>query len=1116
MNEITGQDPEIVSPDIRKDFSDAPVRGKTFSVQVPGDGIWHLDLRSYFFDAYLVLRDAEGKLLAEDDDGLIGSQSRIVVRLEAGRRYRVTACALHGGRGAFEIGLEQGAVKPLSPREKAAALVADGQARVKALEEAGEPESVRLANALTDLAALLQKQGGYRAARPLFERALSVWEKARGPESPEAADALQNLGGLLLATGDTAGSRPFFERALAICEKTLGSENLETAQALINLGTVLRAQGDYGAARPLYERGVAVNEKILGPGNPGIVPGLNNLASLLQAQGEYEAARPLYERALAIREKVLGPGDPSLALSLNNLATLLHDQGEYEAALPLLERALAIFEKALGPEHPYTASVVDSLAMLHKDMGDYEAARPLFERALAILEKTLGPRHPWTAATLNNLAVLLKARGDLEGARPLFERALAINDEVFGSEHPYTAQSLNNLATLLHAQGESRAARPLLERAVAIYEKVLGPRNPDTQASLALLNQFYGDVGLSSRAWETALRLADDGLGWVRDQLALSPGTRRFQVAGTEKKKLDLLLSDLALLDDPEPHLDEAWSRLTAWKGMVFRHAGRLARMLASGQVPAEVVEFQNRLRRVDARLSKLAYARRIPDLEGHQARFEELRAERQDLEHRLLAGLGIHPGKEVTSASELGALLPEGSAVLDFTLHTPLRFAQRDAQGKVVKPGGWEAPRVLAWIVRSGASAPALVDLGPAGELRSQFQGTVNRYLADLSARVRGGRALRKGAGTPASALRKRLWDPLAPHLEGVRRLFVVTDGFLAELPFGAIELEDGHYLLERMDVVYAQDPVTLRERLEREAPQPAAAPSLLALGGVDYRSRAPRPDGRTALSEAEGMPVSWMGTRGSRGFSGAWPPLPFTGKEAESVLGLHRRVFGSEAHRAALEGSGATEEVFKEAAPGNTVLHLATHGFFEREGIGSLWEAALRDSRDKETALEPREMGVGQSAGAIARPDAEVLKGAPPEFLAGLILAGADEPTPAGRDDGVLTAAEVAGLPLEGTRLAFLSACQSALGTGRSGEGLLSLRRAFREAGVETVVATLWKVDDEATRELATRFYENLWKKHQGASASLRAARLSLLHEKRFRDPRFWAAFTLSGEWR
>ena len=117
------------------------------------------------------------------------------------------------------------------------------------------------------------------------------------------------------------------------------------------------------------------------------------------------------------------------------------------------------------------------------------------------------------------------------------------------------------------------------------------------------------------------------------------------------------------------------------------------------------------------------------------------------------------------------------------------------------------------------------------------------------------------------------------------------------------------------------------------------------------------------------------------------------------------------------------------------------------------------------------------------------------------------------------------------------MLSACETGLGKQSSGEGLLGLQRAFQFAGARTVVASLWQVDDAATRDLMTRFYHNLWHKKLGKLEALRQAQLSILNGRPNlstprgpgvsrqdiktddpttgrTSPRLWAAWVLSGD--
>ena len=169
-------------------------------------------------------------------------------------------------------------------------------------------------------------------------------------------------------------------------------------------------------------------------------------------------------------------------------------------------------------------------------------------------------------------------------------------------------------------------------------------------------------------------------------------------------------------------------------------------------------------------------------------------------------------------------------------------------------------------------------------------------------------------------------------------------------------------------------------------------------------------------------------------------FPPLPGTQQEGDALKAMMPRAIW-------WSGADATEAAVKQvAAP--TVLHIATHGFF-------LEDLALGSASYK------RGIHVGGSQLTSTRLENPLLR-------SGLALAGANLHK-AGDDDGVLTALEVAGLDLWGTKLVVLSACETGVGEVRSGDGVYGLRRALVLAGSESQVLSLWKVDDDATRDYA-----------------------------------------------
>lgn len=109
---IEDGDAVVTSETIAALYTDAPVVARSYSFEARRDGPHFIDLRSPTFDGYLMLRDASGKLLAEDDDGLVAYHARILAEFERGETYTIQACALHGQRGPFELTVNRGEPEP--------------------------------------------------------------------------------------------------------------------------------------------------------------------------------------------------------------------------------------------------------------------------------------------------------------------------------------------------------------------------------------------------------------------------------------------------------------------------------------------------------------------------------------------------------------------------------------------------------------------------------------------------------------------------------------------------------------------------------------------------------------------------------------------------------------------------------------------------------------------------------------------------------------------------------------------------------------------------------------------------------------------------------------------
>ena len=221
---------------------------------------------------------------------------------------------------------------------------------------------------------------------------------------------------------------------------------------------------------------------------------------------------------------------------------------------------------------------------------------------------------------------------------------------------------------------------------------------------------------------------------------------------------------------------------------------------------------------------------------------------------------------------------------------------------------------------------------------------------------------------------------------------------------------------------------------------------------------------------------------------------PLPGTKKEVEQIA---KNWSTTEREPTTIYfGSLASEERFKREAPGNRVIHLATHGYFLE---GKCQPITTQRGFDSDVGY------VGEN----------------PLLLSGLFLAGAnlygEGADDLGVEDGILTAEEVTAMNLSGADLVVLSACETGLGEVKEGEGVYGLRRAFQMAGARTVISALWSVSDKETAEMMSQLYGSSRKSLPEMMREIQLEKIKTLRENKQADHPFsWGAFIALGDWR
>jgi len=948
--------------------------------------------------------------------------------------------------------------------------------RAWTLRESANPRHPDTAMALALFGDQLTIEGDLQRSRELLERAGTLASSVLRPNHPDLAFPLRSLAITLAEVGDLAASRDLRQRALDISLATFGSNHSVVAVQLNDLGIAFYLQGEYTAARSLYERALAIYTRRVGPDHAETLATRYNLALLDAKLGDLHEARPELEQVAQTWERVLGRDHANVARPLSTLAELLADQGADAEARRYFERVLSIRERALPPEHPLVASTLSALAACLARLGQVPQATELSARALHIWERAGGQRR--LAIALVSHARILEARGDYRGAAQSYQQALEIRRPLLGGSHPSIAE--NEVAYAL-VQARLNEPRDAFERALH-GEEISRQHSRLVLASLSE-RQALDYAQTQPRGLDVALSLMSNGANTkVLDALIRGRSLTLDEIAARRR-----------LPADQDRALSPLWTALASSRQ-------RLANLVIRGpndRRPGQYAALVN-----DARRAKEQAER---ELAAQSAAFRsELKRADVDLD-------------------QVRAALPTDSALVSIVRFNRTIFDQ---------PKVTSVPSYVAFVLQSRTEEPRMVSLGRADALDALIAQWRRELIASIAPSSVNASATERSFRIRGASLRRRLWDPIATHLDGVTRVFVVPDGAVNLIPLAALPVAGSGYLLEHGPVIHYLS--AERDLVPAERPLAESGRGLLAVGGPAFA------DGSVFASLSQTKPTTSarvqartekappLGTDNSSLFRSAgskcpsfqsiqFHALPGSRREAEEIRDLWQTLGPADADGKAgeqiLVGRAASEQAIKELARGQRILHFATHGFF----LGDDCASALDNSR----AVGGLVASAGPKRAAPRKSRAAQLP-ENPLLLSGLAMAGANWRAAAApsEDDGILTAEEVASLNLQGTEWAVLSACGTGLGQIKAGEGVLGLRRAFQIAGARTVIMSLWSVDDAATRTWMRALYEGRLNKGLNTADAVRSASLTVLQARRARGqsthPFYWAAFVAAGDWR
>lgn len=1044
-----------------------------YSVVLDEPGRWRFRLTAEGNTASLAATGADGeKLVSFTSLRGLGWEDSLLVRATAAGGYRLVVAAEHRGApvGRYQLLVEK--ARGSTPAE--AALAAADQARAAAAAFWSERRGDRAA-VLEELEAAAEGLAPFGLLRAETRAwvAVSAFAIDHQPDRAELAAA----------------------RAVRLAER-LGEDRLH-AQALEQRGLVDQARGELAAARGDFAAAALIWERLEVP--LGVLRGRANLAALLLRSGGWEEARALLaalapalaergERRLAAgllvnlggahaalsdsepavaslrqaRALAAELGDPRLeAQARNDLGVLLRRLGENGDALAELQAALEVFRRL--DDRAWQARVLNNLGLCYLGLGSPARAGTALDEALE-LRRQAGDR-AGQSTTLKNLARLALERGEAARAGELADQALAL-DRTLASVRGEAA-SWRLLGAVRARREDPAAAREAFDRSLALSRQ-LGDRAGAAQTLLArgelpaapeLRPAARADLG---SALEEAGRLGDRALE-VAARVALA---RLDRAAGDPAAAEKGLRAALATIESLRTAIADPGQRSAFLASRAQAYELLIALLLDRAEASPRAGHAERALE-----IAEKARARTLLDwLEAPAAGLEaglpgelgeRLKAARRQLNAKAQRQLELLAAGDAAAAQ---AALGEVHAALAALEAVRAEVGRGRPEWAGLAAGQTLSAGQMRALLGPGATLLQLA-LGEEGSVVWQVRQDAVAFhrlppRGELEALARdAARDLsrfdlrrRETRRDRTAALAALLFAGLGGDPCPGGQLAVVPDGALHLLPFAALPLPgESRLLVDRCEVVQLPSASALAVQRRRAGGQPAPAGRLALFADPVFAPDDGRLAGRAAAGGAEGEAAGWLAGYGR---------LPASREEAAAILAL-----APPGRTLAALGFEASRETFESAAAGYRILHFATHGVAARE-----------------------------------RPE-----------LAGILLSqfGAD-----GRPkSGLLGLQDLLGRRL-GAELVVLSGCRTAYGEEIGGEGPVGLARGFLYAGARRVIASLWPVEDQATRELMVRFYRAHFAGKR-AAAALREAQLGLRADPRFADPFHWSAFVLVGDW-
>lgn len=938
------------------------------------------------------------------------------------------------------------------------------------MEEVLGKKLIHCAMVYNGLGSLYTNKGAYDLAEKYLLRALAIFEDSTNGDLSQANIAMNNLGLLYTYNGMYIKAKYYLQKSLDFDQKRYGKHSLEYGISLHNIGTLYLKQGNYEKAQPLLEQALNIVKQLnynIYSYSPIMIK--SSLAILYQDIGQFAKSEQLYHQLLPSLKKQLGTMHPKYALEVNNFGNLCMQTGRTKQAEQYYLDAIKIVKKGNnnGIISPHYVSFVINLAQLYTNEANYVDALALLNSASKIWEKNYGLGHPDYSILLNNIGLLNILTQNWQNALVILKKALKIEQSQAIRNIEREGLIVTNIAGLYALANQAEKGVQLLEQEIYsdYWKSKLQEHHPQYIIMLNHLALLYNRLGNYSKMNQLQLVAVQKRIEQLKNVYSTFSEDQRMRFWEHSKAELETLYS-FGLYSGRSDSLTMEIQNLRL---IISRLSLEYSTNINASILYSKNIELQNAYNNWLLHKNKLGQGYLLSEEEQKKSQIDvnRLKIITDSLEQVLALTSNVFakkfdPNKMDIDFSTLKKSLQSGEAAIDLffseNLHLPLDLAK----------GNIDTVFYYAFITTSESKFPICLRLGTKEELEKlmtskvQLQG--DNYI----------NSIRK-----SNDLYKKIFPQIKSYLKGIKTIHFSIDGSLAGVAFETLVCnlpkEEGGKAIRLMDKYEFQNHNTLRDfvfqRQGMTSQKREDNKKIILLGGVNY--------GKALISS----------TKGSE--NEKFDHLKETQKEVEDIYTKFKKEGWT---IDSLTGKKATENqiIMSINRDKPKILHFATHGFF--------FSKPKKQQNLKHLIGSSLQQRIKQHEHSLYR--------------SGLALSGANKAWTGESNasvyfnDGILTAYEVALMDLHGIELVVLSACETGLGESSDTEGIYGLQRAFKQAGVEKLIVSLWKVPDQQTQELIGYFYDN-YLSGQPIHEALKKAKDTM--RQQYENPYYWAAFIL-----